>query len=506
MLHDVLPLAGREFGERVAYIAADGWPITYRELDRLSDELAVWLAVHAGVREGSVVALVMPSTPDYIVAFGAVAKLGAVSAGVNALLTPREREGALSTAEPDVVLADPGLLEGIPAAARVIEVAPADHAAAIWRGHRAAGEAPPRLADDPDRAFTICFTSGSTGMPKGALFRDRQIRAIALSDTGGTGAGWGIGTHSIASTQFAHVGGMTKIPWMLAGGGTIHLMHRWRAATVMQLTHEHRMPALNAGPTQVALMLRQPDFDRFDFSCVKALVVGTGPSSPALIQEARERFRAPYSVRYSSTESGGIGLLTALDAPDEEALYTVGRPRQGIDAMIAGDDLRPLPPGEIGEVCLRSPAVMSEYYRNPAETAATLVKGWLRTGDLGFVDEAGCYRLAGRKKEMFIRGGYNVYPLEVEKVLSTHPKVHEVALVPRPDAVMGEIGVAVIVPTDPHDPPSLDELRDHGARGLARYKLPEAVRVITEMPLNATHKLDRRSLAAIERGGDAAAS
>ena len=502
MLAEVLNRAAIEFPERVAYVNEAGWGATFRQLDQFSDECAVWLATHAGVREGDVVSLVMPSTIDYIVVWGALAKLGAITAGVNALLTARERAGALECAEPNLVIADPSLTEGVPSGTAVIELVSADNAADMASAIRISNEAPPQLPPDPERGFTICFTSGSTGMPKGALFCDKQIRAIAVSDTGGSGA-WGSGTHSIASTQFAHVGGMTKIPWMLASGGTIHIMDRWRARTVMQLVQDYRMPALNGGPTQIALMLRQPDFDSFDFSSVKAIVAGTGPSSPALIIEARERFHAPYSVRYSSTESGGVGTLTALDAPDEEALYTIGRPRQGIEAMIADDDLRELPVGEIGEMCMRSPCTMAGYWHNPEETARTIVAGgWLRTGDLGIKDEAGCFRLAGRKKEMFIRGGYNVYPLEVEKVLSTHPKVAEVAIVPRADPVMTEIGVAVVVPVNPGDPPTLEELREHGAHGLARYKLPERIRIIDEMPLNATHKLDRRTLAAAEQAAN----
>jgi acyl-CoA synthetase (AMP-forming)/AMP-acid ligase II len=499
VLAEVLNRAAKEFPDRIAYVSAEGWGATFGQLDQFSDECAVWLSSRAGVREGDVVSLVMPSTIDYIVLFGALAKLGATTAGVNSLLTARERAGALECADPSLVIVDPALSDGLPASVPVLEIVSADNAEDMVRSMRIPNEAPPPLPPDPQRAFTICFTSGSTGMPKGALFRDEQIRAIAASDTGGSGA-WGHGTHSIASTQFAHVGGMTKIPWMLASGGTIHLMARWRAATVMQLIQQYRMPALNGGPTQIALMLRQPDFDRYDFSSVKAIIAGTGPSSPAIIKEARERFHAPYSVRYSSTESGGVGTLTALDAPDEEALYTIGRPRPGIEAMIADDDLREVAVGEIGEMCLRSPCTMAEYWHNPEETALTLVgDGWLRTGDLGLKDDAGCYRLAGRKKEMFIRGGYNVYPLEVEKVLSTHPKVAEVAIVPRADDVMTEIGVAVVVPVDANDPPTLDELRAHGAVGLARYKLPERIRIIDEMPLNATHKLDRRTLAAIEQ-------
>ena len=499
MLPEVLREAGRQFSERVAYVSADGWMVTYRELDQFSDEAAVWLACNAGVREGAVVSLVLPSTIDYVVLYGALAKLGANTAGVNSLLTPRERSAALECADPELVIVDPSLAEGVPASARTLELISADHATGVAKAMRTPGESPPILPDDPERAVTICFTSGSTGAPKGALFREKQIRAIAALDTGGPGAGWGTGTHSVAATQFAHVGGMTKIPWMFASGGTVHLMHRWRAHDVLRLTHEFRMPAINAGPTQVALMLRQPDFDEYDFSCVKAIIAGTGPSTPAIIVEARERFGAPYSVRYSSTESGGVGLATALDAPDEEALYTVGRPRAGIEAKVAGEDGRELPIGETGEMWLRSPATMSEYWHNPEETARTLVGGWLRTGDLGLKDESGCYRLSGRVKEMFIRGGYNVYPLEVEKVLAAHPKVSEIALVPRPDAVMGEIGVAVVVPRRADDAPTLEELRSFGEAQLARYKLPERIRIVDELPLNATHKLDRRALAAVER-------
>jgi acyl-CoA synthetase (AMP-forming)/AMP-acid ligase II len=343
----------------------------------------------------------------------------------------------------------------------------------------------------------VCFTSGSSGTPKGVLFRERQIRAIADLDTGG--GGWGTGTHSIAATQFAHVGGSTKMPWILASGGTVHLLHRWRARPVLELTERYRMASVNAGPAQLALMLREPDFDAFDLSSVRALVVGTGPSSPALVIEARERFHAGFSARYSSTESGGVGLATALDAPDEEALYTVGRPRAGVEAKVADDEGRELPVGEVGELWLRSPATMSEYVNDPDATALALVGGWLRTGDLGVKDDAGCYRIAGRMKEMFIRGGYNVYPVEVEHVLASHPKVHDVAIVPRPDPVMGEIGVAIVVPRQADDPPTLDELRTFGEAGLARYKLPERLRVVGELPLNATHKLDRRTLAERER-------
>ena len=254
------------------------------------------------------------------------------------------------------------------------------------------------------------------------------------------------------------------------------------------------MPAVTGVAPQIALMLAHPSVNELDFSAVQAIVVGGAASPPALVREARKRFEAPYSIRYSSTESGGIGLGTDLDADDEEALNTIGRPRPGVEAEIRNEDHTPVATGEIGELWLHSDCIMSGYWNDPEATAETLVDGWLRTGDLARVDSAGCYRLAGRVEELFIRGGYNVCPMEVESVLGNHPAIAEIAVVGRPDEVMGEIGVAIIVVSDGHQPPTLEDLRDFGSIDLASYKLPEDIRVIARLPRNASDKVDRRAL------------
>jgi acyl-CoA synthetase (AMP-forming)/AMP-acid ligase II len=158
-----------------------------------------------------------------------------------------------------------------------------------------------------------------------------------------------------------------------------------------------------------------------------------------------------------------------------------------------------VPAGEVGELWMRTPSQMSGYWRDPEATAATVVDGWLRTGDLARLDDRGLVRLAGRSSEVFIRGGYNVYPAEVEATLAAHPAVAEVAVVPRPDPVMGEIGVAVVAPRDPAAPPSLTDVRAFLAGRIADYKLPEAVRIVDELPLTPMQKVDRRALAAQER-------
>jgi acyl-CoA synthetase (AMP-forming)/AMP-acid ligase II len=142
---------------------------------------------------------------------------------------------------------------------------------------------------------------------------------------------------------------------------------------------------------------------------------------------------------------------------------------------------------------------MSCYWRDPDATAEAIVDGWLRTGDLGSLDDLGRLRLSGRDRELFIRGGYNVYPVEVESVLAEHPLVSDVAVVPRPDEVMGEIGVAVIVPRDPSRPPELGDLRTFAAGRLAKHKLPERLRIVDRIPLTSMHKVDRRRLADEER-------
>jgi acyl-CoA synthetase (AMP-forming)/AMP-acid ligase II len=293
-------------------------------------------------------------------------------------------------------------------------------------------------------------------------------------------------TPMLAGTQFAHVGFMTKLPWYLRLGTTTHVLGRGRAADVLATIAEHRIPSIGGVAPQMALLLRE-DLEAYDLACVQTIIMGGAASPPALVREARERLGAAYSIRYSSTESGGCGTGTAFDADDEEARHTVGKPRGGIDIAIRDDEL-----------WLRSPTQMSGYWRDPEATAEAIVGGWLRTGDLGAIDERGNLRLLGRSKEMFIRGGYNVYPAEVEAVLADHPAVREVVVVPRPDDVMGEVGVAVVVPADPSSPPSLEDLRTFGEDRLARYKLPEALRVVAELPLTPMQKVDRRALAAGE--------
>jgi acyl-CoA synthetase (AMP-forming)/AMP-acid ligase II len=469
MLPSTVAEAARRFADRTAYVTPRGWELSYAEIDAISDEVAGGLA-RRGVSPGDVVALILPPGPEYLIAYVGAAKLGAVTAGVNDRLSLRERAAVLEVAAPALVIED---------------LTPAESAETVLAEFRVAAYRPAPLPDDPERPVAIIFTSGTTGLPKGALYCNRQLAFITKTDVGDT---WGAGGRSFSGTSFAHLGFMTKLPGNLQRGGTMFIMERWRARDALELTAREHMTSLAGVPTQLALMLRDPEFDRFDLSSVQYIISGGGPITPGLAEEVRARFGARLATRYSCTEAG-IGLGTAFDDPEEDAIVSVGRPHASVEVELR-DSV-----GEIGEVCIRSDAIMSGYWRDPEQTeAAFTADGFVRTGDLGWFDEQGRLRLVGRSKEMYVRGGYNVYPVEVEGVLSTHPEVAAVAIVPRADAVMGEIGVAVVVPRDHARPPDLADLRSYAADSVAAYKLPEALHVVDALPLTAGDKVDRRAL------------
>jgi acyl-CoA synthetase (AMP-forming)/AMP-acid ligase II len=431
--------------------------LTYADLDRRSDEIAAGLAA-GGVRIGDVVALVLPTSLDYPLCYLAAAKIGAITAGINTRLSDAERRSLVDLVAPRLV---------IEATEQVAEL-------------RRPRETVPELDEDPEHPVAIVFTSGTTGTPRGAVFAGRQLAAIRAIDVG---AEWGRGGATLAGTSLAHLGFMTKFPGSLQNGTTSYLMRRWRAEDALRLTAEHKLSVLSGVPTQIALMLAHPLCDELDLSSVQLVVIGGAPATPALVRAVRARLGVAVSTRYSCTEAG-IGCGTHPTDPPEDAEETVGRPQPGVELAIRD-----------GEVLLRSAAVMSRYWNDPDATRTVFTDdGFVRTGDLGYVDAGGRLHLVGRRKEMYVRGGYNVFPVEVEAVLAGAPGVRAVAVVPRPDDVMGEVGVAVVVPDGAR--PDLAALRDYAGAHLAAYKLPEDIRYVDELPLTAGDKVDRKALAA----------
>lgn len=466
--------AAARFGDRVAFADEHDRTLTYAELDRVSAEVASGLAA-VGVQAGDVVATALPSSIEHVLVYVGTARIGAVTAAVNPRLPARHREELLALVDPVLTLASRDEVQEL----------------------TAMGDGPPpEPPDDPSRPVVIVFTSGTTGTPKGAVFTDRQLRAVRVMDTGDR---WGDPgeepRHQIAATELAHIGFATKLPWYLRLGLTTHLLERWRASDVLDLIERHRVEVAGGIAPQIALMLRDERFNQRDLSCVRTVIGAGAASPPALIRAAIERFDATYSVRYSSTESGGLGtVLDVTDPEDRAALRSVGHARPEVALQIRDEDGRPVAVEQTGEVWLASPAVMEGYWAAPEETAEVLQDGWLRTGDRGHLDHEGRLVLEGRGSEMYIRGGYNVFPARVEAVLREHPLVADVAVVPRADDVMGQVGVAVVVPVAPSFPPGLARLRDELSDRLAQHELPEDLVVVEALPLTPMHKVDRAAL------------
>jgi acyl-CoA synthetase (AMP-forming)/AMP-acid ligase II len=477
MLAGEIHAAATRFGDATVMVATDG-SLTYRTLDERSQRIAAALW-RSGLRPGDRVALRLPSGTSYLLAYAAAAKLGAAVAGINSGLAPAEQDKL-------VELADAALVLDSVDAVRALE----DHA---WSAQV------PDLPADPARLAALVFTSGTSGLPRAAMFTEGELAAVMQLDTGGAWADRP-GTPLVISTHLAHVGPMLKLPWYLRRGLRMQVLPRWRAAEYLLLVSDLRLPEVGAIPPQLALMLAAPGIDELDLSCVRRIIAGGAASPPDLVVAVRQTFHAAeYLVRYSSTESGGVGLGTSGERP-EEALQGIGRPRPGVRAAVLDPDGQPLPDGQVGEMCLSTPTAMVGYWRDQPATDAAFHGRWLRTGDLAARNADGTYTLRGRLKEMYIRGGYNVYPAEVEAELSAHPAITACAVVSRPDPTMGEIGVAVIAINRRAQAPSLVELRAFLDGRLARWKLPEELLVVDSLPLNSTHKLDRRLLTEMVRG------
>jgi acyl-CoA synthetase (AMP-forming)/AMP-acid ligase II len=234
-----------------------------------------------------------------------------------------------------------------------------------------------------------------------------------------------------------------------------------------------------------------------DLDALRLCLVATAPAAPELIERMRCDLRAEVVVRYAMTESPSITGTEPGESP-EVLFHTVGRPQAGVEVELRDERGRPVPDGEVGRVHVRSAGAMRGYWRDPDATREAIdAEGWLRSGDLGRLDPAGNLVLVGRTTELYIRGGYNVYPLEVEHVLSEHPGVTQASVLGVPAPVLGEIGVAFVVPADPTAPPSAEELQAWCREQLASYKVPDEVVVLDALPLTPMLKVDRQALAGL---------
>lgn len=433
----------------------DGGALTWRELELRAGGTARRLS-RRGVRAGDTVALLLPNGWGFVAALWGALKLGATAAPLNPLLGTREREGILAHLRPAVILDEVREEE------------------AVWGN--ADGKAP----------ALILYTSGSTGRPKGAV-----LSHAALGNANASWAGPVMRLTQrdvvLAALPLAHSFGLNgALLAPLLAGATVAIQERFSAAESLRAIARHGITVLPAVATMFQRMLDQSDLSEAACSSLRLAVSGAAPCPWELSHAWRLRTGVRIVRGYGMTELfRPISYLAddPADLPD-----SIGRPVPGVEARVVDPDGQALPPGEGGELWIRTPAAMDGYLRAEEETRAVMQDGWFKTGDLATISPEGFVTVVGRKKDLILRGGYSVVPGEVEATLLDHPAVAEAAVVGTPHPELGE-EVAAFVTLRPGARADADELVAFCRERLAAFKYPRRVSLVSELPKSATGKI-----------------
>jgi long-chain acyl-CoA synthetase len=481
--------AAAEDGDRPA-VKLDDLVLNYALLDAAASRAAGLLAAR-GVGNLARVGLQLPNVPFFpIVYFGAL-KLGAVVVPMNPLLKDREIAYHLSDSGAELLVGwhdfDAAARRGAEqAGAEYLSVSP-DEFTQLLGAAEPVEDVADRADDDP---AVIVYTSGTTGTPKGATLTHGNIAAAARAGRELVSAD--ADSVVVATLPLFHVFGMSSaMNVTLVARGTMTLLPRFDPRAALEVIQRDRATTFVGVPTMYTAMLHAADRERYDVSTLELCVSG-GAAMPAEVLRAfDEAFGAKILEGYGMSESTGMG---SFNLPDRERKpSSIGLPIGGTEMRLVDDDGNDVPPGEPGEILMRGPFVMSGYWNRSDATEEVMGDGWLRTGDVARVDEDGYYFIVDRKKDLIIRGGYNVYPRELEEVLHEHPAVREAAVVGVPHESLGE-EVAAAVALSEGAEATADELKQFMKERVAAYKYPRVVALVDELPKGPTGKILKREI------------
>jgi long-chain acyl-CoA synthetase len=480
--------AGRH-GERVGQKLDDA-ELTYAMLDGAAARVAGLLRSR-GIGPGDRVGIMLPNVPHFAAVYYGVLRLGAVVVPMNVLLKGREVAFYLRDPAARLVFAWHDFAEAAEkgaadAGAECLLVRPGDFEQLL-----AGAEPVPDVADRAeDDTAVILYTSGTTGTPKGAELTHANLARNAEIATGL----FSLTEEDVvlgALPLFHSFGQTCALNACVRVGGLLTLLPRFDADKALQIIERDRVTVFEGVPTMYAGMLHSPLAGRTDTSTLRLCASG-GAAMPVEIMRAfEERFGCVILEGYGLSETSPVASFNHPDRPRKPG--SIGTPIRGTEMKVIADDGSDVPAGEVGEIVIRGHNVMKGYFGRPDATAEAIRDGWFRTGDMARVDEDGYFFIVDRKKDMIIRGGFNVYPREIEELLYEHPAVAEAAVVGVPHAELGE-EIAAVVALKPGKEAGPDELRDFVKEQVAAYKYPRRVVLVDELPKGPTGKIVKREI------------
>ncbi|MCD5422437.1 long-chain-fatty-acid--CoA ligase [Rhodococcus pyridinivorans] len=480
--------------------------ITWRQLHDRVAQLANWLT-EQGIGAGDRVAILLGNRPEFLETLYATASLGAIAVPINFRLTGPEVGFILADSGATIIVTETAFettasasLTNLPGRITVLvagEGVAGDITGAYDYRKVVTDAGAPELtlgSVAESDAAAIMYTSGTTGNPKGAVLTHANFQAVVVTMI----QAWKLfDEHEITmvATPLFHIGGLSSINATFSIGGTIVIAPTaaFDPAATLTLIAEEQVTSTFLVPAQWQSICTTPDVAG-KTSTLRTIAWGASPATNELLTAMSEAFpHANITAVFGQTEMAPVTCVLSGDDAIRKA-GSVGRPAANVSVRIVDEQMRDVATGEIGEIVYRGPNLMREYWNNPEATEASFEGGWFHSGDLVRRDDEGYIYVVDRKKDMIISGGENVYSAEVENALAWHPGVKEVAVVGRPDPQWGERVVAVVVPTDTGNPPTLDALIELTRGTLASYKRPRDLVVVDELPRNATGKVTKNVL------------
>ena len=521
-LSQVLRDTTEKFPQRNAILDPSGITLTYEGLDKKVDQLARGM-LELGVAKGDKVGLWMPNIPEWVVAYFAIARIGAVLVPMNTRYKKHEVEYILNNSEA-TTLFSVGAFAGIDYLSMIGEIRGnlpnLKHVIIVGESGEAMHEFSSVVEDGTDLLSDsklaereaschpldnvfILYTSGTTGNPKGAMLSHHNIAKNAEQVTEV------LRTEEqdvfLLAVPFFHCFGCVMgIAGSITWGAAMVPMQIFKPVEALELVERFGVSVLYGVPTMFVLELEEyrkgkADGASYDVSTLRTGIMAGAPCPVEVMRGTMEDMHCNVSIAYGLTEASPVITMTRFDDSVALRVETVGRALDGIDVKIADEDRKPLATGEMGELACRGYNVMMGYYKMPDKTAESIdEEGWLYSGDLATMDEDGYVQIVGRKKDMLICGGFNVYPAEIEEYLFTHPKVQNVSVIGMPDKVMGEVAVAYIIPRAGQviDP---QEMVDFCVGEIANFKVPRYVQIVDEFPMTQSGKIQKFRLREIAK-------